>query len=338
MRMRLRRSDTASPGFGRVPAGDGFRFVDEAGVPLGGEEQLERLGGLAIPPAWRDVWISPDPRGHIQATGYDDAGRKQYLYHPQWRERRDRLKFDRALDLAEVLSGARGAVTRDLADPEPTRLRALALAFRLVDTVGVRIGSEDYLSANGSRGLCTLLVRHVRVDGDEVALRFPGKSGQQWLSSVRDAQLAGVLDAIARLRGPRGRLLSWSTAGSDAAGRPAGDRTAAGTWRSLSPDQVNHYIRERTHGDFTAKDFRTLHGTTTAFAALARAGQRESVRARDRAIAAAVRETAEALGNTPAIARGSYIDPRVLDRYRAGEAFALNRGTSPESGLLALLR
>lgn len=324
--VRLRRSDTGAPGFGRVAAVDGFRFVDEAGRELDEPGELERIGHLAIPPAWRDVWISPDARGHIQATGHDDAGRKQYLYHPQWRERRDRAKFDRALDLAEVLSAARGTVTRDLSDPQPTRLRALALAFRLIDVVGVRIGSEDYLSANGTRGLCTLLVRHVRVDGDEVTLRFPGKSGQRWMSSARDEQLARVLESVSQLRGPRARLLSWHTG----AGR--------GSWRSLSPDQVNHYIRERTHGDFTAKDFRTLHGTTTAFAALARSGQRDTSRARDRVIAEAVRETADALGNTPAIARTSYIDPRLLDRYRGGDALSLNRGASPESGLIALLR
>jgi DNA topoisomerase-1 len=283
-------------------------------------ETRERIAELVIPPAWTDVWISPWPNGHIQATGTDDAGRRQYLYHPAWRTQKDRLKFERMLDLAAVLPDARRGVTRDLRRDDLGRERVLAGAFRMLDTGMLRVGSERYADAHGSYGLSTLLGAHATViDGETVLLDFPAKSGQPWESEIRDPDLAALVARLKR-RGPRARLLAWR---DDEDSHP------------LSAADINADVRDRTHGDFTAKDFRTLHGTVTAAIALAKAGPGESATARKRAIVQAVRLASEALGNTPAIARGSYVDPRVIDRYQRGETLDLAR--SPEGALRDLI-
>ena len=319
---RLRRSDPASPGIRRVRSGRGFRYVDAAGEPVHDPSTLDRIEQLVIPPAWTEVWITTFPNGHIQAVGTDAADRRQYLYHPGWRERMDRLKFDRALALAESLPAARRGVTIDLRRAEVPRERALAAAFRMLDTGSLRVGSERYALEHGSFGLSTLLCGHARVTGgDTVELRFPSKSGQEWDSDIRDPDLAAYVTTVKR-RGARARLLAW--------------RDDHG-WHPLSAGEINDDVRVRTGGDFTAKDFRTLHGTIEAAISLARTGPRPTQSGRDRAIATAVRATSAALGNTPAVARASYIDPRLLDRYRAGRTIDPGRLASAESELRALL-
>lgn len=319
---RLRRSDTASPGFGRVRAGRGFSYRDPAGATVADPALRERFTALAIPPAWQEVWICPHPNGHIQATGLDVAGRRQYLYHPAWRRRMDAIKYDRALELARVLPAARGIVTRDLRREDLSRERALAAAFRMLDTANLRVGSEQYAVAHGSFGLSTLLCAHASVvGGQEVQLRFPAKSGQEWSSDVRDGDLAAF---VARLkhRGGRARLLAW--------------RDERG-WHPLSAEEINADVRRRTGGDFTAKDFRTLHGTVAAAVELARQGPQPTAAKRARAVAAAMRVAAGELGNTPAIARASYVDPRVVDHYTQGRTIDPARLGSAESQVLALL-
>jgi DNA topoisomerase-1 len=318
---RLRRSDVNGPGLHRVRRGRGFAFVDEAGQPASAADR-DRALALVLPPAWTDVWIAPHPNGHIQATGVDAAGRRQYRYHDAWRRQKDRLKFERMLDLAATLPAARRGVTRDLRADDLSRPRALAAAFRMLDTGMLRVGSERYADAHGSYGLSTLLGAHARVvDEERVLLSFPGKSGQPWESEIVDPDLARVVSRLKR-RGARARLLAW--------------RDERG-WHPLSAEDINADVRARTGGDFTAKDFRTLHGTVTAAVALAKAGPGETPTARKRAVVQAVRLAADALGNTPAVARSSYVDPRVLDRYERGETLDATRVASAESGLRRLL-
>jgi DNA topoisomerase-1 len=317
--MRLRRSDPTSPGLTRQRAGRGFRYLDESRERLTDEFVIARIRQLAIPPAWQDVWICPFPNGHIQATGSDASGRRQYLYHEAWRRNQDRVKFDRALDLAAALPSARRAVTRSLNAPPPvTRDRALACAFRILDTAALRIGSEQYEAEYGSHGLATLRTSQVTVKGDTVRFRFPGKSGKLWESEVSDEALASVVRAMKV--GRSGTLLAWQDENG---------------WRVLSPAEINDDIRRRTRGDFTAKDFRTLHGTIVAAQSLQRTGVAENKTARARAVAAAMREVAAELGNTSAVARKSYVDPRVIDHYAAGEVIAPTGAA--ETALLALL-
>ncbi|WP_168627529.1 DNA topoisomerase IB [Cryobacterium sp. BB307] len=312
---RLRRVDPAAPGWRRVRAGRGFRYLDESGAPLP-EEELERILALAIPPAWKDVWISPWPNGHIQAVGTDAAGRRQYLYHEQWRRKQDELKFDRALELAARLPGARRAVTIALRGDDLTRERALAAAFRILDTAALRVGGEQYAQDNGSHGLSTLLCRHVTISGDTIEFCFPGKSGQEWFSAVTDAELARAVRAMKRRSG---RLLGW--------------RDDDG-WHPLTAADINDAVRSLVGPDFTSKDFRTLSGTIAAARSLA--GTLPKTRsARDKAVAAAMRDAAEALGNTPAIARKSYVDPRVIDRFHDGEV--ISRAGAGETALRDLL-
>jgi DNA topoisomerase-1 len=318
---RLRRSDPSGPGYHRRASTKGPVYEDEAGNPIVDERELERIRSLVIPPAWEDVWISPDARGHIQAVGTDQAGRRQYRYHDSWRLHQDRVKFERAAQLAETLPSARRKVTMDLRAEGFGRDRVLAAAFRIIDLGSVRIGSEEYLHANGSRGLTTLLCRHARIDGDEITLTFPAKSAQKWTSTIVDSDLAELLTQIQALRGQRSRLLSWKD----------------GTWHTLRPASLNEYIRRQTGGEFTAKDFRTLHGTIVAAEALAELGISDTESRRKKRVTAAVNEAAAALGNTPAIARNSYIDPRVFDRYRQGEVIDTAGGRVPEPALLELL-
>ena len=318
---RLRRSDSSGAGLRRVRSGTGFSYKDASGRAISDPELRERIETLAIPPAWTDVWIAPYSNGHIQATGVDAAGRRQYIYHPTWREQKDRIKYDRALSLAESLPTARRQVTIDLRSEGPTRERALAAGFRMLDTGSLRVGSERYAEANGSIGLTTLLCSHATVSGSTVQLRFPAKSGQAWDSDITDADLAAVVRALKR-RGANARLLAYKD---------------GATWHPLSASDINDYVRERTGGEFTAKDFRTLHGTIAAAVSLAKHGPERAQTKRQKAIAQAVRDAAAVLGNTPAIARGSYIDPRVLDHYSHGRTIDPNRLGSAESELRVLL-
>jgi len=319
---RLRRSDLRGPGVHRVRRGKGFAFVDESGRPVDAATR-ERAVALVIPPAWRDVWVAPHANGHVQATGIDEAGRRQYLYHPAWRAQKDRLKFDRMLELAAVLPAARRAVTLDLRRDDMSRERVLAAAFRMLDTGMLRVGLERYADAHGSYGLSTLLGAHARVvEGERVLLSFPAKSGQPWESEIADPDLAEIIGELKR-RGGRARLLAW--------------RDDEGGWHPVSAAEINDDVRDRTGGEFTAKDFRTLHGTVTAAVSLARSGPGETPAARKRAIVQAVRLAADALGNTPAVAKSSYVDPRILDRYAEGETIDPARLRSAESQLRRLL-
>ncbi len=230
---RLRRSDTSGPGFRRIRSGRGFRYTTHEGDPVD-DATRERAVALAIPPAWTDVWIAPYPNGHVQATGVDDAGRRQYLYHPAWREQKDGIKFERALDLAATLPAARRGVTLDLRRDDLSRERVLAGAFRMLDTGSLRVGSERYAQQHGSFGLSTLLCAHVTVtDGDTVELRFPAKSGQEWESDIRDPDLAVLVRRLKR-RGGTSRLLAWRD-----------DRG----WHPLSAEEINEDVRRRTGGE-----------------------------------------------------------------------------------------
>ncbi|TFB71818.1 DNA topoisomerase IB, partial [Cryobacterium glaciale] len=290
---RLRRSDPTRPGYSRRRAGRGFNYRDPAGETVTEKELRERFAALAIPPAWTDVWICPHPTGHIQAIGLDAAGRRQYIYHPAWREQKDRLKFERALQLAESLPRVRGQVTRELRSDGPPRTRALAAAFRMLDLASLRIGSERYADAYGSHGLSTLLCSHVTVRGDVVRLDFPAKSGQQFQGVITDADLATYLRARLRER-PAAPLLSWML----------GDVEGV-----VSASDINDFIRERTGGEFTAKDFRTLRGTAAAAQSLAQSFAQSLKSSTESAtdIASAGRAAAGGAGSagTAASARGA---------------------------------
>lgn len=308
----------ADLGYRRVRSGGGFRYTDADGAALPAAER-ERVVGLVIPPAWRDVWISAEPRGHIQATGVDDAGRMQYLYHPDWSAGRDRGKYARALQLAEALPRARPRVTTSLRRDDLGRERVLAAAFRLLDLAAPRVGSERYLVSHGSRGLTTLRRRDAAVAASVTSLRFRGKSGKWQSLDVDDGELAAAVALLV-------------------AGRPASPLLAYERRRrrvALTPKDVNAYVRTMTGGAFTAKDFRTLRGTILAADALARIGPAATGRDRTQAEVLAVKAAAAALGNTPTVARGSYIDPRVFARYRRG--VLLDTSVSPESAIRALI-
>jgi DNA topoisomerase-1 len=250
------------------------------------------------------VWICPAPNGHIQAAGTDDAGRRQYIYHARWRELRDREKFDRSLAFGATLTTARRKVTRLLRSGEPTRQVACAVAFRLLDSASLRIGSEVYAEDNGSYGVTTLLVRHVQVRENTVRLHFPGKSGLQWDVELKDPDIAVQLAAVRDLK----------------ADDPAiGYRNGTGDWSGLAASELNEFIHELCGPEFSAKDFRTWQGTVTAAVALAGYDGKPNLTGRRKAVVAAMRAVSERLGNTPAVARKSYVDPRLVDRFMAGQ-------------------
>jgi DNA topoisomerase IB len=316
---RLRRvSPGEDAGLTRVRSGDGFRYRTTAGGPVRTTD-IDRIRALVIPPAWEDVWICADPRGHIQAVGTDAAGRRQYLYHPDWSAPRDRGKFARALALAESLPRARARVTAALRREEDSRERTLAAAFRLLDSGALRIGSRRYVARGGGRGLTTLQRRDATIEGTVVTLDFPAKSGVQAHIEIDDPDLARVLTPMVSGR-PQSPLLSY----------PRGRGRLA-----LSAADVNAYVRALTGGTFTAKDFRTLRGTIAAARSLAETGTCRTKTERKQAERVAVRACATVLGNTPAVSRSSYIDPRVWRTFARGRLMDLT--VSPESALRALL-
>ena len=302
-RGRLRRADCAGPGIKRVRRGRGFSFSDLDGTSIEDEETLERIRTLAIPPAWKDVWICPDPLGHIQATGYDEAGRKQYLYHDRWQQRQAERKFELIREFALKLPKLRRSVTADLRREGMPRERALACAVRLLDLGFFRIGSEVYAEENESFGLATVRREHVTIKRSEVVFDFPAKSGQRRVQSIRDAAARRTLETMYRRRSGPEDLLAYR---------------AGGEWVDVRSDEINEYIHEKIGEEFTAKNFRTWHGSVLAAVALAGEERPRSDAAAKRAITRAVNQVSEALGNTPAVCRASYIDPRVLDRYRDG--------------------
>ncbi|MRG59686.1 DNA topoisomerase IB [Agromyces sp. CFH 90414] len=318
---RLKRVEPyASPGWRRVRRGSGFAYVHEDGSAAGRAERT-RIAELAVPPAWTEVWIADAANAHILAVGVDAAGRRQYLYHPAWRERQDAEKFARMTELVRALPAARRLVARDLALDELPRERVLAAAFRTLDAGGLRVGSEESLATARSRGLTTLLVRNAAADASAgaVRFRFRAKGGISQDLLVPDAELAVFVEQNAG-RAASARLYAWRD------GR---------RYRALTASDVNDDIRTRTGGEFTAKDFRTLRGTLAAATQLAEIGTEATAKARARAVRDAVEEAARVLGNTPTIARASYIDPRVITAYEAGQV--ISRRGAPERALLDLV-
>jgi DNA topoisomerase IB len=302
---RLRRSDCSVEGIERRKHGRGFVYL-EAGERIEEPDVLARIRDLGIPPAWREVWICPDPLGHLQATGIDAAGRKQYRYHDAWRTRRDAEKFDDMTRFARALPALREHVEEDLeASQQPTRERVLAAAVRLLDRGFFRIGGESYAVSNESYGLATMLKRHVRIEDDgTMVFDYPAKSGKRRVQAVVDPLATEVVATLKRRRGGGQELLAYRE------GR---------RWRDLRSADINAYLKEATGDDFSAKDFRTWNATVLASVALAVSGPAAGTKTgRKRAITRAVKETAHYLGNTPAVCRASYIDPRVFDAYRGG--------------------
>jgi DNA topoisomerase IB len=304
-RVRLRRSNCSGPGLQRVRRGRGFSYVDAAGQAVRDPDVILRLKELVIPPAWQDVWICADPRGHLQATGVDAAGRKQYLYHPRWREQQDQKKFDRMLDFAQLLPRLRRRLKRVLLDSqEIDRERVLACAVRLLDVGLFRIGSEQYADGEGGVGLATVTKADVTIHDDEIVFDYVGKSDQHQQQAVQDQQVRAVVRALKRRRGGGVELLAYRE---------------RGRWRDVRSEQINDYLKAQVGEQFSAKDFRTWNATVLAAVSLAVDGREAATKsARKRAIDGAVRGVAEVLGNTPAVARRSYIDPRVFDRYQSG--------------------
>ena len=320
---RLRRSNCEHPGYTRRRWGRGFSYRGLAGEVLRDSGELRRIRELAIPPAWEDVWISPYPNGHIQATGQDAAGRRQYIYHPHWRRMKDREKFDRALALSQALPGARRIITKHLRAEGSGPERAFAAALRIIDSGALRVGGSRYAEMNGSYGTTTLLSEHVALDGSRLTLHFPGKSGQEWHVELDDEDLvAAVRPMLAR---------------------PEPDTALAyigvdGQWHSIDAAQLNGFLREVTTGDFTAKDFRTWQATVSAGMGLARAyDPQASNRAMQQAVAQTIREVAQRLGNTPAVARKSYVDPRVVDRFLSGEVIPVAGYSASETAVREML-
>jgi DNA topoisomerase IB len=309
--VRLRRSDLSKPGIGRRRSGKGFRYLGPDGEPIRDDETLDRIKGLVIPPAWEHVWISPHDRGHIQATGVDAAGRKQYLYHPAWRTARDEKKFDHALEVGERLPEIRDRLRTHLAGRGLSRERVLAAAVKLLDLGMFRVGGEQYAARENdpSFGLSTLRPDHVRTREGCAILDFPGKSGVRHSATVTDGEVCQVLRDLRRRRKGEDRLFAYW------------DRSAR-IWQEVRADSINEYLREISGEQMSAKDFRTWHGTVTAAAELAEIGPQPTKAKRKKAVAQAMKEVAETLGNTPAVARSAYVDPRVLDEYEKGRVVA----------------
>ena len=306
-RGRLRRSDCTAQGIARLGAGRGFTFRDADGERIDDEKTLARIRELAIPPAWKQVWICPDPLGHLQATGIDADGRKQYLYHERWQQRRAERKFEVVREFAAALPRLRRAVTADLRRQGMPRARALACAVRLLDLGFFRIGGEVYTEENESFGLATVRRDQVTLRANEVIFDFPAKSGQRRIQSIRDAPARRAIEVMRRRRSGPEDLLAWRDADE---------------WRDVRSDDVNKYIKEKIGERFSAKDFRTWHGTVLAAVELASEDEPTSEAQAKQSIRAAVERVSEALGNTPAVCRRSYIDPRVIERFRDGEAIS----------------
>ncbi|HUP85005.1 MAG TPA: hypothetical protein VM143_04975 [Acidimicrobiales bacterium] len=302
---RLKRIDCSSPGIRRRKVGKGFTYVDENGKKVTDEATLARISALVLPPAWTDVWICSHPMGHIQAVGIDVKGRKQYRYHDVWRVRRDAEKFDHMLGFAQALPSIRQRTAEDLGARGLTRARVLACAVRLLDLGFFRIGTEGYAEENQTYGLATMRKKHVKIAGDTITFDYIAKSGKRRIQSVADPDVVEVVTELKGRSGGGHELLAWVD--------------TDGKWCDVRSADINAYIKECSGGEFSAKDFRTWSATVLAAVALAvSSGVARSESGRKRAIARAMKEVSEYLGNTPAVCRSSYVDPRVVDRYTAG--------------------
>jgi DNA topoisomerase IB len=302
---RLRRIDCSSAGIRRVGRGRGFSYEEADGTTISDREVIERIRELAIPPAWKDVWICPQPNGHIQATGIDQAGRKQYLYHPRWRENRDREKYAEMERFAKSLPAMRERTEADLARRGLVRDRVLACAVRLLDLGFFRIGSERYAAENETFGLATLRRTHVEVARGVATFRYKAKGSQDHIQQIASPLVVPTIKSLTARKGGPSELLAYK--------RGSG-------WADVKSVEINEYLKEVMGGDYSAKDFRTWNATVLAAVELAGNGHQATTKtARKRAAAAATKRVAEYLSNTPAVCRKAYIDPRVFDRYDSGE-------------------
>lgn len=329
----LRYVDDSGPGFRRVRHGKGFRFLDSAGKALKDPEHLARIRHLVIPPAWTDVWICPHPSGHIQATGRDARGRKQYRYHDRWREVRDETKYERIVAFAEALPRIRAGVEEALSRPGLSREKVLATLVRLLEVTLIRVGNEEYARTNGSFGLTTLRNDHVEVHGADVSFHFRGKSGVEHSLTLHDRRIARIVQRCVGLPGEV--LFQYVGEG----GEPC----------TVESTDVNVHIRELAGADFSAKDFRTWAGTVLAAYALRELTPASSATATKRNVAAAIKRVARRLGNTPAVCRKCYVHPSIFQAYSAGQLASLVEHTPgtplpaaalrpEESAVLQLLR
>ena len=298
----LRYSTDTAPGITRVRRGSGFEYLDERGSPIEDRGTLDRIARLAVPPAWTRVWINPDPRGHLQATGRDARRRKQYRYHERWRDVRDESKYERIIPFAMAIPAIRARVARDIASPTLTKEKVLATVVRLLDESLIRVGNPAYARENGSFGLTTLRGRHVKVTGDTIRFRFRGKSGRDHDLAVNDRSAARV---VRRLQDLPGQDL-FRYVGDDGETHPVGSA------------DVNSYLEQAAGEKFTAKDFRTWAGTVLTLEALLATGPPRSPREARRKVSEAIKSVARELGNTPAVCRRCYVHPEVLTRFEAG--------------------
>lgn len=327
----LRRVTDAAPGLARKRVGKAFVYFDPGGRRVRAVAVLRRVKALAIPPAWSDVWICADARGHVQATGRDARGRKQYRYHPRFREARESAKYRHLFDVARALPRIRAAVTRDMAAPGLSRDKVIATVVYLLEATLIRVGNADYARQNKSYGLTTMRDPHVAVSGPELTFDFTGKSGRAWRITLKDKRIARIVKACRDLPGQH----LFQYLGDD------------GKRQRVSSADVNDYLRRVSGRDVSAKDFRTWSGTLMAALILAEQPAAGSDAAAKRVIRAAVEEVAERLGNTVAICRKCYVHPAVIEAYTAGtlarrftrKARPRKDGLEPEeAALLALLK
>ncbi len=309
---RLRRVDCAGPGIMRLRRGRGFAYQHADGSKVIDPEVLARIAALVIPPAWTEVWICPHANGHIQALGTDAAGRRQYRYHDQWRVQRDAEKHERVLTFAQRLPRARRLVTEHLGQRGMTKQRVLAAAFRLLDLGFFRVGGETYAEANGTFGLATMRRDHVSVRGDLVVFDYTAKSGKHRVQSVVDDSVRKVVLALLKRDDREGSRGDELLAYKDGSG-----------WHDIGSADINAYLREVLGAEVSAKDFRTWHATVlTAVGLAVSTGAPTTEAGRKRAVSRVVTEVSNYLGNTPAVCRSSYIDPRVIDLYDDGTTIA----------------
>ncbi|KHO23359.1 DNA topoisomerase IB [Mycolicibacterium setense] len=301
--MRLRRSVVGGPGIHRVRRGRRFSYRDDDGAAVTDAATLKRIEDLVIPPAWKKVWISPHPNGHIQAVGTDVAGRRQYLYHSQWQQERGEEKFDRVLELSAGLADWRSAIARDLRRRGLTRDRVLALGLRLLDLGYFRAGGDHYAEENNSFGVATLLREHITLHPDAVEFDYPAKSGVRRMLLVEDPAVVRAVRSLQRSRGNGDRLLAFRNSSE---------------WTEVHAEDLNVRFKEMVGDGYTVKDLRTWHGTVLAAESFVDADPPIDGKVIKRVESAVMREVAEALGNTPAVARSAYVDPRVVDAYRDG--------------------
>jgi DNA topoisomerase I len=305
----LRRSDPSAPGYTRVRIARGFAYLDLSGSSIADPQTLARIDALVIPPAWRDVWICPDPLGHLQATGVDAAGRRQYLYHELWREQQDHMKFEHMEHFARALPELRESLLATMGHSrELDRGRVLACAIRLLDVGMFRVGSDVYEKEDGHLGLSTIAKSNVSITADGILFDYVAKEGVRQVHLVQDPPCVEVVSALKRRRGGGAHLLAFR------------ERRA---WHQVHAHLINERLKALIGDSFSAKNFRTWNGTLLAAVSVAtKGGDARGERARRRAIAQAASDVAEVLGNTPAVARSSYIDPRVFDRYLTGSTIA----------------